>query len=102
MTPFRAAKQSIAPALGLLELGGIARGMVAADAMVKKAPVELLGAHAVNPGKFVVLVAGGVEEGEQATDVSKLSKSDRIVEAPWTHSPPNTTTDCRAASCRRR
>ena len=47
-------------AIGLLEIKSIARGMVAADAMVKAAQVELLQASAVCPGKFLVLVAGDV------------------------------------------
>lgn len=47
-------------AIGLLEFKSIARGIVAADAMVKAAQVELLQASAVCPGKFLVLVAGDV------------------------------------------
>ncbi len=47
-------------AVGLLEFKSIARGMVAADAMVKAAQVELLQATVVCPGKFLVLVAGDV------------------------------------------
>ena len=39
------------PALGLLEITGIARGLVVADAMVKRARVELLRSHPIDPGK---------------------------------------------------
>jgi microcompartment protein CcmL/EutN len=54
------------PALGLLELASVARGAVAADAMVKRAAVRLVQAHPITPGKFVVVVEGGEEEVAQA------------------------------------
>ena len=49
------------PAIGLLELTSIARGIVACDAMAKRAPVEILRSSAICPGKFIVLV-GGLED----------------------------------------
>ncbi|HEX8952185.1 MAG TPA: BMC domain-containing protein [Polyangia bacterium] len=55
------------PALGVVELGSVARGIVVADAMVKKAPVELVFARAVSSGKFVVLVSGAVADVEEAS-----------------------------------
>jgi microcompartment protein CcmL/EutN len=54
------------PALGMLELTSIARGVVVADAMAKKAPVELLQSHPISPGKYLVVVAGGVAEVDEA------------------------------------
>jgi len=68
------------PALGLLELSSVARGMVAADAMVKKAVVSLLEAHPVTPGKFVVVVAGGVEEVDQSMSEGLVVASDALVD----------------------
>ena len=67
MTPTQASKallafDAAAPALGLLELGSIARGMVVADAMVKQAALRLLRVDAVTPGKLLVLVQGGEQE----------------------------------------
>jgi microcompartment protein CcmL/EutN len=56
----------VGPALGVVEIGSVARGIVVADAMVKKAPVELVFAHAVSSGKFVVLVTGAVADVEEA------------------------------------
>jgi microcompartment protein CcmL/EutN len=53
-------------ALGLVELGSIARGYVVTDAMVKKAPVRLLESRAVTPGKYIVLVTGDVAEVDEA------------------------------------
>jgi len=54
------------PALGILELTSIARGVVVCDAMAKKAPIRILQSHPVSPGKHVVVVAGGVAEVEEA------------------------------------
>jgi microcompartment protein CcmL/EutN len=54
------------PALGLVETSSIARGIVVADAMVKKAPVELVLARPVSPGKHLVLVSGAVADVEEA------------------------------------
>src|SRR5438128_12359800 len=54
------------PAIGLVETSSIARGLVVADAMVKKAPVTLAFARPVTPGKHVVIVSGEVAEVEEA------------------------------------
>ena len=45
-------------AIGLIELRSIARGMKTTDAILKAADVELLRAHVVCPGKYIILVAG--------------------------------------------
>jgi microcompartment protein CcmL/EutN len=54
------------PALGLIETSSIARGLVVADAMVKRSPVELVLARPVSPGKHLVLVVGDVAEVGEA------------------------------------
>jgi microcompartment protein CcmL/EutN len=54
------------PALALLELESIARGMVVGDALVKRAPVEVAMAEPVSPGKYLVMFSGGVAEVEEA------------------------------------
>ena len=53
-------------ALALLELDGVASGLAALDSMVKQSPVEVLEANLVEPGTFVVLVAGGVAEVQES------------------------------------
>ena len=53
-------------ALALVELDSIARGYRVVDAMVKRSPVEILEANLVEPGKYLVLFAGGVAEVEEA------------------------------------
>jgi len=47
-------------ALGLVETDSVARGAVVADGVLKMAPVELLFAGEISPGKFVVLFGGDV------------------------------------------
>ena len=43
------------PAIGLIELRSIARGMAVVDALVKKAPVHLRVAHPISPGHFILV-----------------------------------------------
>lgn len=54
------------PAIALIEFNSIAAGTFAADKMVKRAPVELLHAGTVQPGKYVILVGGGPAEVEES------------------------------------
>lgn len=51
-------------ALALIELDSVARGVFVADAMMKTAPVELVAATHATPGKFVIVIGGGVAEVE--------------------------------------
>jgi microcompartment protein CcmL/EutN len=53
-------------ALSLIEFASLALGLRALDALVKKAPVQVLEANLVEPGKFLVLIAGGVAEVEES------------------------------------
>jgi microcompartment protein CcmL/EutN len=57
------------PAIGLLELTSIARGIVAADAMAKRAPVRLLQSQTICPGKYLVLIGGDEDPVRDAMDV---------------------------------
>jgi microcompartment protein CcmL/EutN len=54
------------PALGIVETSSIARGVLIVDAMVKKAPIQVLQNHPISPGKHLVVVAGGVAEVDEA------------------------------------
>jgi len=53
-------------AIGLVELTSIAKGIQAADVMVKTADVDILVATPVCPGKYFVLVHGDVAAVESA------------------------------------
>ena len=60
------AADPLQPALALIELGSIAIGIEAGDAMVKRAPVDVVRAGTIQPGKYLVLVAGAVADVEEA------------------------------------
>ena len=50
------------PALGVLEVGTIAKGIVVADAALKRSPALLVHSRAVSGGKHLVMLEGGVAE----------------------------------------
>lgn len=54
------------PAIALLELGSVAVGVLAGDAMVKRAAVAVAYAGTVHPGHYLVLVAGDVASVDEA------------------------------------
>ena len=72
----------MAEALALIEVASIARGHRVADAMLKRAPVALLRADAVSPGKFLILVEGEVaavdEAFRQGIDVAAADIVDKL------------------------
>jgi len=49
------------PAIGLIEFNSIASGILATDAMAKKADVTVVDSRSICPGKYIVLVTGDVE-----------------------------------------
>ncbi len=55
-------------ALALLELGSVARGYRVLDWMVKEAPVTIVEANVVEPGKYLILFGGGVAEVQASFD----------------------------------
>lgn len=59
------AMKSVA-AIAVLEFESIAAGTRAADAMAKRAPLDVLRCGSVQPGKYVILVGGSVAAVEEA------------------------------------
>jgi microcompartment protein CcmL/EutN len=57
---------STPPAIAVLEFDSIAIGMRAADAMVKKAPINTFRIGTVQPGKYIVVVGGAVAEVDES------------------------------------
>jgi microcompartment protein CcmL/EutN len=49
-------------AIGVLELSSVARGVEVADAVLKEARVEMLFSTPVQPGKYVMLFTGAVQD----------------------------------------
>ncbi|MDH3307442.1 MAG: BMC domain-containing protein [Acidimicrobiia bacterium] len=58
-------------AVALLEFGSIAAGIEAGDAMIKRAPLDVIRAGTIHPGKYVVLVGGQVADVEEALDAAR-------------------------------
>ena len=68
------------PALGVLEVGTIARGVVTADAGLKRSPAILLHSRAVSGGKHLVFFEGGVAEVDEAMGAAKLAAGDLLLD----------------------
>ncbi len=62
---------STPPALAVLEVASIARGLSVADALVKRAPVRILRADPITPGKYLLVFAGGEEEVLESMDAGR-------------------------------
>ncbi len=62
----QAAGPAIEPALALLEFSSIAVGMQAADAMIKRAPIDTIRSGTVHNGKYLVLIGGQVADVEES------------------------------------
>lgn len=67
-------------AIGLIELRSIARGMLTTDAMLKAADVELLRAHVVCPGKYIILVAGAISHVRNAVATGQQIAPEVVVD----------------------
>lgn len=75
------AARAIEPALGLLEFDSIAVGIEAGDAMAKRAPIEVLLAGTVQPGKYLVLVGGAVADVEESMDAGREVAGTSLLDA---------------------
>lgn len=57
--------------IGVLELNSIAKGVEAADFMVKAADVNLIFAKSVCPGKYIILIAGEISAVKSSLEIGK-------------------------------
>ncbi|MBI2252636.1 MAG: BMC domain-containing protein [Armatimonadetes bacterium] len=67
-------------AIGLLELNSIAKGIETADAMIKTAKIELIEAHPVCSGKYLILIAGSVDAVKASIEKGKEVSSYYLVD----------------------
>jgi microcompartment protein CcmL/EutN len=67
-------------AIGLIELRSIARGMLTTDTILKAADVELLRAHVVCPGKYIILIAGAISHVRNAVTVGQQVAPEVVVD----------------------
>jgi len=56
----------IEPALALVDFSSIAIGIEAADAMVKRAQIDVIRTGTVQPGRYIVMIGGPVGEVEES------------------------------------
>ncbi len=68
------------PAIALLEFRSIARGITTADTMIKKAPVLLLEARTVCPGKYIVLIGGEVADVDESYQAGVKTGAELVVD----------------------
>lgn len=68
------------PALGVLEVSTIAKGVVVADAALKHAPAVLLSSRAVSGGKHLVMLEGGVAEVEEAMIAGRRAAATQLLD----------------------
>ncbi len=68
------------PAIALLEFDSIAVGIESGDAMVKRAPLDVIKAGTVHPGKYLVLVGGQVADVEEALEAGRFVGGDDLVD----------------------
>nr|WP_325196581.1 BMC domain-containing protein [uncultured Oscillibacter sp.] len=66
--------------IGFLELNSIAKGIEAADAMLKAAEVRLIAARPSCPGKYHVLVTGEVAAVQSSVDAGAVVGAGNVVD----------------------
>lgn len=76
------------PALGALELEHIARGIAVADAICKRAELELLVSRPISGGKHLIILKGSVAEVEEGMAAGRARAAEALVdslELPMAH-----------------
>jgi microcompartment protein CcmL/EutN len=67
-------------AIAMIELNSIAKGVQAADEMLKSADVQLVMAQPICAGKYMALVTGDVDSVERASEVGKEVAGEFLVD----------------------
>ena len=76
------------PALGMIEFKSIAKGLFAADAIVKKAPVKILSTSSICPGKYLIIFSGEVADVEESMNAGLIAGGDMVINylfLPYVH-----------------
>ena len=66
--------------IGFLELNSIAKGIEAADAMLKAAETELILAKAGCPGKYYILICGDVAAVKASLEAGAACAREHVVD----------------------
>jgi microcompartment protein CcmL/EutN len=70
----------VEPALALLDFSSIATGIQAADAMVKRAQIDVIKAGTVQPGRYLVLIGGAVGEVEESLAAGRAVGGQAVID----------------------
>lgn len=68
------------PAIALVEFDSVAVGIEAGDAMVKRALLGLIQSGTVQPGKYIVLIAGDVASVEESLAAGRAIGNEAIID----------------------
>lgn len=68
-------------AIGLVEYRTISTGINAADLLLKSAEVNVLEAHPVCPGKYIILVSGQLGSVQAAIEAAKVKFPEMLVDS---------------------
>lgn len=68
-------------ALAMIELNSVASGIEAGDEMLKTADVRLINALPVCPGKYMVMVQGGVAAVKSSIEAGKIIAKETLVDS---------------------
>ena len=71
----------MAIAIGLVEFSSIARGIYAADQMVKVSEVEIVTAQTICPGKYIALVQGDVAAVQDSVHTGEKFAGEYLVDS---------------------
>ena len=70
-----------APALGLFELESLARGLFVADAILKRAAVDIVVGEPVTPGKYLLIFVGREAEVAESFQAGLEAGGDRVLDS---------------------
>lgn len=68
-------------AIGMIELSSVARGIYAADLMLKTASVEVISATSVCPGKYIAIVQGDVAAVDSSISVGIETAGEYLIDS---------------------
>lgn len=74
-------------AIALFEYDSIAAGIESGDDMVKRAPLEVIHAGTVHPGKYLVLVSGSVGDVEEALAAAEIRNGEHLLSSMFLPDP---------------
>ena len=74
-------ESNLDPAVGMIELGSIATGVLTGDAMIKASPLGSIYAGTVHPGRYLILVSGDTASVEVALDVGRATGGDGVLDS---------------------